>query len=50
MFFILSIIHIIYTYILLYIVRMPNTRLPKRLFYGELTEGKRSQGGQKKAL
>ena len=31
-----------------HIVRMPNTRLPKRLFYGELTEGKRSQGGQKK--
>ena len=31
-----------------HIVRMPNTRLPKRLFYGELTEGKRSQGGKKK--
>ena len=31
-----------------HLVRMPDTRLPKRLFYGELAEGKRSQGGQKK--
>ena len=28
--------------------RMSDERLPKRLFYGELTEGKRSHGGQKK--
>ena len=27
---------------------MPNERLPKKVFYGELQEGKRSQGGQKK--
>ena len=33
-----------------HIVRMFDLRLPKRLFYGELTEGKRSQGGQKKRL
>ena len=31
-----------------HVVRMPDTRLPKKLFYGELAEGKRSQGGQKK--
>ncbi|KAJ1135619.1 hypothetical protein NDU88_002057 [Pleurodeles waltl] len=30
------------------VVRMPDTRLPKRLFYGELVEGKRTQDGQKK--
>ena len=28
--------------------RMPDERLPKRLFYGELKEGKRSHGGQRK--
>ena len=27
---------------------MPDHRLPKRLFYGELQQGKRSHGGQKK--
>ena len=27
---------------------MPGERLPKKVFYGELQEGKRSQGGQKK--
>ena len=27
---------------------MPDMRLPKKVFYGELQEGKRSQGGQKK--
>ena len=26
--------------------RMPDERLPKNVFYGELQEGKRSQGGQ----
>ncbi|KAJ1105058.1 hypothetical protein NDU88_002466 [Pleurodeles waltl] len=26
---------------------MPDIHLPKRLFYGELAEGKRTQGGQK---
>ena len=31
-----------------HLARMPDTRLPKRMFYGELAEGKRSQGGQKK--
>ena len=31
-----------------HVARMPVCRLPKRLFYGELQEGKRSQGGQKK--
>ena len=31
-----------------HVVRMPDERLPKRLFYGELQEGKRSQGGQRK--
>ena len=29
-------------------IRMPDERLPKKVFYGELQEGKRSQGGQKK--
>ena len=28
-------------------IRMPDERLPKEVFYGELQEGKRSQGGQK---
>ena len=27
---------------------MPDARLPKKVFYGELQEGKRSQGGQEK--
>ena len=27
---------------------MPDKQLPKKVFYGELKEGKRSQGGQKK--
>ena len=27
---------------------MPDERLPKNIFYGELQEGKRSQGGQRK--
>ncbi|KAJ1203452.1 hypothetical protein NDU88_007238 [Pleurodeles waltl] len=31
-----------------HLVRMPDIRLPKRLFYGELVEGKCTQGGQKK--
>ena len=31
-----------------HVIRMPDKRLPKKLFYGELREGKRSQGGQKK--
>ena len=31
-----------------HIFRMPDKRLPKSLFYGELCEGKRSSGWQKK--
>jgi hypothetical protein len=31
-----------------HVVRMPNERLPKKIFYGELLHGKRSLGGQKK--
>ena len=31
-----------------HVVRMPDERLPKRLFYGELQHGQRSHGGQKK--
>ena len=31
-----------------HLARMPDHRLPKRLFYGELQQGKRFQGGQKK--
>jgi len=31
-----------------HIVRMGDERLPKRLLYGELVEGKRSAGGQRK--
>ena len=31
-----------------YVTRIPDERLPKKVFYGEMQEGKRSQGGQKK--
>ena len=31
-----------------HVVRMPDERLPKRIFYGELQYGQRSHGGQKK--
>ena len=31
-----------------HVTRMPDERLPKKFLYGELQEGKRSQGGQKK--
>ena len=31
-----------------YATRKPDERLPKKVLYGELQEGKRSQGGQKK--
>ena len=31
-----------------HVTRMPDERLPKNVFYGEMQEGKRSQGGQKK--
>ena len=31
-----------------HVVRMPEHRLPKRLFYSELKNGKRAQGGQRK--
>ena len=31
-----------------HVIRMPDERLPKKFFYGELQEGKRSHGGQKK--
>ena len=31
-----------------HVIRMPDERLPKKVFYGEFQEGKRSQGGQKK--
>lgn len=31
-----------------HVVRMPDSRLPKQLLYGELTSGRRSVGGQKK--
>ena len=33
-----------------HVIRMPYERFPKKVFYGELQEGKRSQGGQKKTL
>ena len=29
-------------------IRMPDKRLPMKVFYGKLQKGKRSQGGQKK--
>ena len=31
-----------------HVIRMPDEGLPKTVFYGELQEGKRSQGGKKK--
>ena len=31
-----------------HVIRMPDKRLPKKVFYGELQEGKRSQCDQKK--
>ena len=31
-----------------HVIRMSGERLPKKVFYGELQEGKRSQSGQKK--
>jgi len=31
-----------------HVTRMPEERLPKQIFYGELKNGARSQGGQKK--
>ena len=31
-----------------HVIRMPDERLPRKVFYGELQERKRSQGGQKK--
>ena len=31
-----------------HVVRMPEGRLPRRIFFGELVAGKRSRGGQKK--
>ena len=31
-----------------HVTRMPDERLPKKILYGELQVGKRSQGGQKK--
>ena len=33
-----------------HVIRLPNERLPKKVFYGELQEGKRSQGGYKDTL
>ena len=31
-----------------HVIRMPDERLPKKIFYRKLQEGKRSQGNQKK--
>ena len=31
-----------------HVIRMPDKQLSKKVFYGELKEGKRSHGGQKK--
>ena len=31
-----------------HVIRLPDKRLKKKVFYGELQEGKRNQGGQKK--
>ena len=31
-----------------HVIRMPDERLPKKVFYGELQEGERFEGGQKK--
>ena len=31
-----------------HVIRMPDEQLPKKVFYGELQVGKRSQGGRKK--
>ena len=31
-----------------HVIRMPNEQFSKKVFYGELQEGKRSQGGKKK--
>ena len=31
-----------------HVIKMTDEQLPKKVFYGELQEGKRSQGGQKK--
>nr|AOE48155.1 hypothetical protein [Eumigus monticolus] len=31
-----------------HVIRMPNNRIPKKMFYSELTEGKRCVGGQRK--
>ena len=33
-----------------HVLRLPDNRLQKKVFYGELQEGKRSQSGQKKTL